>query len=307
MIARLQALIVAASALAALTWLAWAQRTGLGAAAMLAGAALALLPQAPLLAIEFLLLAAIGRDAAAPRAGAWLLVRAWAGEVRASWLVFSWRQPFFARHFPDLPAAPGQTAVLLVHGLFCNRAVWTSWLRRLRARGVPVTALTLAPAFGRIDDWVPAIDRAVAELQQRSGRPPLVVAHSMGGVAVRAWLAAQPDPAAADARVLRVITIGAPHQGTWMARFGHSPNARQLRPGHPWLVALAAAEPAARRARFTCFYSHADNIVFPASAAMLAGADNRHLPAVAHVDMVEHPAIWDEAQRWLATAPPRAR
>lgn len=306
MIARLQALIVAATVLTALIWLVWAHRAGLGAAVMIAGAALALLPMAPVLAVEFLLLAAFGRDAAAPRASASMLLRAWAGEVRASWRVFSWRQPFFAEREPDLLAAPGQTAVLLVHGYFCNRAVWTSWLRRLRARGVPVTALTLAPPFGRIDDWVPAIDRAVADLQQRSGRPPLVVAHSMGGLAVRAWLASQADAALADARVQRVITIAAPHQGTWMARFGHSPNARQMQLGHPWLAALAATETAARRARFTCFYGHADNIVFPASAAMLAGADNRHLAAVAHVDMVEHPAIWDEVQRCLATAPPPA-
>jgi len=157
---------------------------------------------------------------------------------------------------------------------------------------VPCTALTLEPAFGRIDDWVPAIERAVADLQQRTGRPPLVVAHSMGGLATRAWLAAQPDAAAADARVHRVITIATPHHGTWMARFGHTPNARQMRIGGRWLAALAAAEPPQRHARFTCFYGHADNIVFPARTATLAGADNIHLPAVAHVAMVEHPAVW---------------
>ena len=304
MIAKLQRWMVAATVLAALAWLAWAQRAGLGAGAMLAGSLLALLPQAPLLAIEFVLLAAVGRDAAVPRASAWALLRAWAGEVLASWQVFNWRQPFFAQREPDLPARPGHTAVLLVHGYFCNRAIWSPWLRRLRAQGVPCTALTLEPAFGRIDDWVPVIERAVAELQRASGRPPLVVAHSMGGLAVRAWLAAQPDAAAADARVLRVITIASPHQGTWMARFGHSPNTRQMRPGHAWLAALAAAESAARRSLFTCFYGHADNIVFPASTAALAGAQNLHLPAVAHVDMVMHPAVWAELQRCLAAALP---
>ena len=303
MIAKLQRWMVAVTVLAALAWLLWAQRAGLGAVAMLAGAALALLPHAPLLAIEFLLLAAVGRDAAVPRASAWALLRAWAGEVLASWQVFNWRQPFFAQHDPDLPARPGQTAVLLVHGYFCNRAIWLPWLRRLRGQGVPCTALTLEPAFGRIDDWVPLIERAVAELQGSSGRAPLVVAHSMGGLAVRAWMASQADAAAADERVLRVITIAAPHQGTWMARFGHSPNARQLRPGHAWLAALAAAEQPARRARFSCFYGHADNIVFPASAATLAGAQNHHLAAVAHVAMMMHPAIWAELQRCLAATP----
>jgi hypothetical protein len=40
--------------------------------------------------------------------------------------------------------------------------------------------------------------------------------------------------------------------------------------------------------------------VFPATTATLAGADNRHLPAVAHVAMLEHPAVWAEVLRRVA-------
>lgn len=309
MLARLQQMMVATSVVLALAWLAWCREAGLGPFAMAAGVALALLPQAPVLGLEFVLLAAFGRDAAAPRAGATALVRAWIGEVLASWRVFNWHQPFFAGRQPDAPGSPERNGVLLVHGYFCNRGVWLPWLRRLRRHGVPYQALTLEPAFGGIDDWVPAIEAAVAVLTRQTGRPPLVVAHSMGGLAVRAWLAAQPVAAVADARVLRVLTIASPHQGTWMARFGHSPNARQMRPGHRWLAQLAAGESAARHARFTCFFGHADNIVFPATTATLAGADNHHLPAVAHVAMVQHPAVWAEACRWLRidSAGPAAR
>lgn len=298
MIARLQLLLLAATVLAAGAWLAWAVPAGLAPGWVAAGLVLALLPAAPVLALEFLLLAAFGRDAATPRASAADLLRAWAGEVAAAWRVFSWDQPLFADAEADVPGV-GPVGVLLVHGYFCNRGVWRPWLLRLRALGAPCTALTLEPAFGRIDDWVPQIEQAVADLQRRTGRAPLVVAHSMGGLAVRAWLAAQPDAAAADARVQRVITIATPHQGTWMARFAQTANARQMRIGGRWLSALAAAETPARRARFISFYGHADNIVFPASTATLADADNRHLPAVAHVAMVQHPAVWVEVQLQL--------
>lgn len=297
MLARLQLLMVAATVLAALAWLGWALPAGVAPWAVAAGVLLALLPVAPVLALEFLLLAAWGRDPAAPRASLPDLLRAWAGEVAAAWRVFSRDQPLFADAEPDVPATAGRTGVLLVHGYFCNRGVWRPWLPRLRALGVPCTALTLEPAFGRIDDWVPAIACAVADLRQRTGRPPLVVAHSMGGLAVRAWLAGQPD--GADARVGHVITIATPHQGTWMARFGHTPNARQMRIGGAWLSALASREAPAHHGRFTCFYGHADNIVFPATTATLAGADNRHLPATAHVAMVQHPAVWDAVLRQL--------
>ena len=51
--------------------------------------------------------------------------------------------------------------------------------------------------------------------------------------------------------------------------------------------------------RFICFYGHCDNIVFPPATAALAGADNRHLPGVAHVHMASRPEPWEEALRWI--------
>ncbi len=300
MLARLQRWMVAATLLVALAWLGYGWRAGLPGWVIACGVLLALLPTPPLLALEFVLLALFGRDAAAPRASAVDLLRAWAGEVVAALRVFAWDQPFFADAEPDVPGVPGRNGVLLVHGYFCNRGAWRPWLRRCQALGLPCTALTLEPAFGEIDTWVPAIDAAVAKLHQATGRPPLIVVHSMGGLATRAWLAATPGAAQ---RVRHVITVGTPHHGTWMARFAHTPNARQMQRGHPWLAALAAGESASRRARFTCFFGHADNIVFPATTATLAGADNRHLGGVAHVAMAFRPEVFDEVLRLLDAAP----
>ena len=297
MLARLQQSLVLTALLAALGGSAWAWQHGVATGLWLAGLLLVLAPHAPVLALEFLLLAAWGRDASVPRASAGPLLKAWAGEVGTGWLVFGWRQPFAEHRVPDVPGQPGRTGVLLLHGFVCNRGLWAPWLRTLSAAGVPCTALSLAPVFGRIDAWVPAIEAAVADLQRRTGRPPLLVGHSMGGLAARAWLAAQPDAAVADSRVAGVVTVGTPHQGTWLARFGFAHNARQMRLASDWLQALDGGEGPARRARFTCFYGHADNIVFPARTATLPGADNRHLPGVAHVQMVYAPEVLAEVLR----------
>ena len=90
-----------------------------------------------------------------------------------------------------------------------------------------------------------------------------------------------------------------PHRGTWLARLALSVNMKEMQIDSHWQQLLGTREPAQRPARFTCFYGHCDNIVFPPSTATLRGADNRHLPAVAHVRMVDHPAPWNEVQARL--------
>lgn len=260
-------------------------------------ALLLLLPHAPVLAFEFLLLARFGNSHPAARPTAPQLLRAWWGEVWMGVLTFGWRQPWRPGAEPDHlpPEGRGRRGVLLVHGFVCNRGLWTPWLRSLRASGTPVVAINLEPVFGSIDDYVPLIESAVARLEKATGLPPLIVAHSMGGLATRAWLREH----SADARCAGVVTIGSPHHGTWLARFAVSPNGRQMRRGNRWLEALAAQEPLARRERFTCFYGHCDNIVFPAATAMLEGADNRHLAGTAHVDLVCRPEVFAEVSKRL--------
>jgi triacylglycerol lipase len=151
-------------------------------------------------------------------------------------------------------------------------------------------AVNLEPVFGSIDNYAPIIDAAVKRVTASTGMAPVLVAHSMGGLAARAWLATQTSATT----VHRIITIGTPHSGTWLARFGSTLNALQMRQGDAWQKKLSAAEPAERLARFTCFYGHADNIVFPASTATLPGADNRHIAGCAHVHMTYHAQVWAE-------------
>ena len=300
MLARLQQAITLGLLALALGWAGWFGRDGQWGWAM-AGALLVLFGYALFLALEFFLLAFVHRDDPAPRATPAQLVRAWWGEVLSAPRVFCWRQPFRSQAAPDhLPRnAAGRLGVVLVHGFVCNRGFWNPWMGRLRRAGVPFVAVNLEPVFGRIDDYVPIIEAAVAQLRLSTGRAPLVVAHSMGGLAVRTWLSR-----CAEARpVEHVLTIGSPHEGTWLARFGVTPNGLQMRRPNAWLDALRAAElqrsGETAYARFTCFYSHCDNIVFPPSTATLPGADNRHVPGSAHVHLADQPAVFNEVWRRL--------
>ena len=296
MLARLQqALTLGALALATL-WAVLFWRAGHAGWALM-GAALIVGGYALVLGLEFMLLRLAHGNDPTPRASALQLLQAWCGEVLSAPTVFCWRQPFRSQRWPDvLPAdARGRRGVLLVHGFVCNRGLWNAWLRRLHVQQVPVIAVNLEPVFGSIDDYIALLENAVQRLESATGLPPIIVAHSMGGLALRRWWAEQAD----ETRVHRAITIATPHHGTWLARFAMTCNARQMQQISRWLLTLAAREPASRASHFTCFYGHCDNIVFPAATATLPGADNRHLPGVAHVHMADCPEPFAELERWL--------
>ena len=298
-LARLQqGMAVTAVAVSSAWWVWWRDRSTAWA---IGGALLVLLGYALVLALEFAVMQRVNRRDPSPRLGWVACFLAWWREVCVAPQVFSWRQPFRWHSLPDeqVPSASGQTAAVFVHGFVCNRGLWLPWMRALQARGLPWTTVNLEPVFGSIDDYVPVIEDAVRRAEALTGRPPLLVCHSMGGLAARAWLAA--TPGAAD-RVCGVVTIGTPHHGTWLAHFSHVTNGRQMQIGGAWLRALEAREAGQPRPPFRCWYSNADNIVFPACTATLAGADNRHLDGVPHVAMAFHPTVMDTSLAMLASA-----
>ena len=296
MLARLQQLITISLLVLALTWALYFLQVGQPVRAI-GGALLIALGYVLVLGIEFIVLALVQEDEPTPHPTILQLLRAWWGEATTAPRVFCWRQPFRAQAEPDhLPDARGRRGIVFVHGFFCNRAFWNPWMATLRSQNVAFVALNLEPVFGSISDYASAIDVAVTRIEAATGQAPLIVAHSMGGLAVREWLHRVPN---AHARVHHVVTIGTPHHGTWIARWGRTTNGTEMRLRSPLVMRLAEAGTAQRHALFTCFYSNCDNIVFPASTATLAGADNRHLPGVAHVHMAYHPSVFSETWRLL--------
>ncbi len=154
------------------------------------------------------------------------------------------------------------------------------WLEQLNTDGRAFVAVNLEPVFTGIDDYVNLLEDAVLKVERSTGRPPLLVCHSMGGLVARAWLR-RTDLA----RVERVVTIGTPHNGTWYARFSRVCNGPEMDPNGPWMAQLNGAWTPQLAARFTCWYSNCDNIVQPPLAATLPGADNRLVQGAAHIEL----------------------
>lgn len=268
--------------------------------APLAGLLLPVAGTALVLAIELVTGALI--DGRRPRVSLLHWLRVWLGETWCSLRVFGWRQPFasgFAE--PPLVRDPARPAALLVAGYACNRAVWQPLLSSGLLADCNVATVNIEPVFCDIDDYAATIHAAVERLRQATGAPLVVlVAHSMGGLATRAYLRRH-----GDAAVARVVTLATPHHGTVFGRLGHGLNARQMMRDCKYLQGLAGAETVERRRRFVCIATADDNLVVPRSSPLLPDAEHHVLDGVGHLALIEDPRAWQIIAQAVHDAAPR--
>ncbi|MGA2399943.1 MAG: alpha/beta fold hydrolase [Steroidobacteraceae bacterium] len=263
---------------------------------------LAVLPGLPALIVlvaSLLRAAVAGADAAERRPGPLLraLITEWFDFDRAILAIIA--VPWLDRRARGAPSA-GRRArsgarrcarpVLLIHGILCNRGIWRTWFRPLDTAGFgPVRTIDLEPLLGDLDFHARTVAQALEDLQREcEGARVSIVAHSMGGLVARAALRrAGPD-------VIRdIVTIASPHHGTALARWSPSRPARQMRPGSPWLRALAALE--THEVPITSLYSAQDNLVVPARSAVLEGARALEFAGVGHMGLLFRRACIDAA------------
>jgi triacylglycerol lipase len=216
------------------------------------------------------------------------------GEFVATMWSSSWSMPFrrLAKH---IAGGADTLPVLLVHGYACNSGYWRSMSKALRRAGIAHYAVDMEPILGSIDAYAALIHRAVESIRAETGMDKVViVAHSMGGLAARAYLRDH-----GIAHVARVVTLGTPHHGTALANFSIGVNVQQMRWNQgadgevtsDWLRTLKLSEDAATRALFVSIYSHHDNIISPQRSSHLPDAKNIDLHGIGHVALALNPRV----------------
>jgi triacylglycerol lipase len=213
--------------------------------------------------------------------------------------LFSVIQPFerFWMRPDRLRLTSGHLPLLLLHGYQCNRGAWF-WLRPyLEAAGWTVATHNLEPVLADIDGYAEGIERRIDEVLAATQAPQVIlVCHSMGGLAARAYLRRY-----GMGRIARVITLATPHQGSRLGELAWGRNGKQLRIGNPWLVALAKVDLPPGSASI---YSVHDNHVMPQrECSELPGARNVALAGIGHLGMLFSPAARQALLAELAAPP----
>ena len=197
--------------------------------------------------------------------------------------------------------------VLLVHGVLCNAGVWVRLARHLRRKGVQgLFSLSYGPPLASIERFAEQLDRKVEAIVAATGAQRIVVvAHSMGGLVLRAYMRRY-----GSARIARVVTIGTPHHGSMMAWFLPGVSLAQMRPGNGWLAALNG-ERLAPSLRFVSLWSWHDSMVAPQTSSELPGAVDVTIVGVGHNALLGNAGVFALVQNEIederrAAAPPPA-
>ena len=189
----------------------------------------------------------------------------------------------------DPAPAPVQMPVLLVHGVLCNAGVWVRLARYLRGRGVGgVYSLSYGPPLASIETFAEQLARKIDHVVAATkAQRVMIVAHSMGGLVVRAYLRRH-----GSARIARIVTIGSPHHGSMLAWFFPGISLAQMRPGNAWLAALNR-ERLDPSVRFVSLWSWHDSMVAPQTSSELPGAQDVALAGIGHNALLGDADVFD--------------
>jgi predicted alpha/beta hydrolase family esterase len=175
--------------------------------------------------------------------------------------------------------ARGVLPVVFVHGILCNAGVWHRMLAALeRQRAANLFTLNLTPQLASIDHYARQLGERVEEACRAAGTgQAIIVAHSMGGLVARSWIARL----GGAARTARLVTLGSPHHGSLLARDFPARWAGEMLCGSEWLARLAG-----ETVPTTSIYSRADEFVAPQESARLEGARNVALERLGHLELL---------------------
>jgi triacylglycerol lipase len=190
--------------------------------------------------------------------------------------------------------------IVLLHGIFDSGRIFNRLVRALEAAGHVCHAPSMRPADGRygIQDLACSIERYIAETLPDQA-PFALIGFSMGGVVSRHYL----QVLGGRERVPLFFSISCPHAGSLASYLCYGQGARDMRPGSPLLMNLAASESLLDGMQIHNYWTALDLVIIPASHCRWPRADSEmDARALLHRWMPSHPQVMADIVRRVAAS-----
>jgi triacylglycerol esterase/lipase EstA (alpha/beta hydrolase family) len=190
----------------------------------------------------------------------------------------------------------GRVPVVLVPGHGQNRAALQFLRVFLQSRGWEwVWPVNVSSRDSTLADMAAELGRRVDDLRRVTGAEQVdIVGHSLGGL-VAAWYVHHLE---GETLVRRMVTLGAPWQGTRMAVFSRSKVASEIGLGAPVLDGLAPPP-----VPTVSVWSPHDNLVVPCDSAAPEGAEAVCIEGLGHTEMLLSTRVFRAVQAALSHLP----
>lgn len=180
------------------------------------------------------------------------------------------------------PQTRGETPILLIHGLFNNRASWFWFKRFLRKQGFSNIATINLSSWHNEEVLTELVAKKIDELRHRLGVDKVhLVGHSMGGIIARNYIQLRGGADKVDCCVI----LGSPNLGSKLTPFAIAPLGRVLVPGSDFLRRLNAA-PVPESIKLTNIYTRKDNMVLPNTNTHLPWGEAVELDHMGHTGLI---------------------
>jgi triacylglycerol lipase len=204
------------------------------------------------------------------------------------------------RPLADVPSTGNRShahnPILLVHGFSDSAASMALMKMRLERSRRMVHSISLRPSDGS----APLKDLAIqlaAYIDQAFPTADKIdlIGFSMGGIIARYYVQ-QLDR---SRRIGRLVTISAPHHGTWLAFLSRRPGCIEMRPGSAFLASLNSDLTSLKQIQFVSIWTPFDLMIFPSSSSRMLVGQEMRLWIVAHPLMILQRRILDAVEMLL--------
>lgn len=204
-----------------------------------------------------------------------------------------------AEPVPDHAGSSVGVPVLLVPGWLDTERDLAALRVRLLAAGWAddhVAAITFDDPAGSNRRHADELAKAIGGLRRAAAASEVdVVAHSMGGLALRWYLMKHDDPP-----VRRVVFLASPHRGTIAAHLAWGGGRDEMTPGSPFLDTLNTVEPAPTAVEALTIRTAVDTHIVPGESATLPNVPDHEVCCPTHSGLIRDDEVFAVLRAFLA-------